>query len=271
VPLLSAIQRVNVVFDKNRQMEGYIMMKEAKSSVGKHACINKNDDSDSIDDFERQVALKILGCVKLVAGKCGRTKVASILIGSPTHFALEHGYNESEYFGALDMFSKSEVLHIIDGLIEDGYLNQHFANDKPYPLLTLTERGDQALVESEKIKVRLPWDLAPKPIAKPENKDAYEALREMRRIQAAIERVEPYKIMTNRAILDLAQKLPRSYDELNSICGLGHAKISKYGALILQTLACWSGKDFVEFIDPSSANNNSSSGLPPNLTSQGFP
>jgi ATP-dependent DNA helicase RecQ len=200
--------------------------------------------------FEQRVALKILGCVKMVERKCGRLKLASILIGSPVHFAIEHGYNESIYFGALDMFTKKNVLQMIDGLIEDNYIAPIYVDDKPYPVLSLTDEGEAVLKDSKQVKFRLPWDTGSKPVRSPRNKRAYEALREMRRIQATIENVRAYKIMTNRAILDLAEKLPKSFDELRGIHGLGKAKISRYGALILQTLSTWSGID-IETILPS--------------------
>lgn len=199
------------------------------------------------NSFELQVALKILGCVKLVDGNVGRTKVAGILTGCVQHYVFKYKYNETEYFGALARFTKHEVLQMIDQLIETGYIEQQFIAEKPYLGLKLTRKGEaivemdgegqqEAVVAELLEEFKLPWSLESKPVSAPRNREIYDALREMRKVQAAIERVQEYKVITNRTILELAEKQPQSYDELYQIHGLGDAKITKYGALILQVL-----------------------------------
>jgi len=45
--------------------------------------------------------------------------------------------------------------------------------------------------------------------------------------------IPAYRVLTDRTLFDIVDKMPTSLEELNSIHGLGYAKISKYGEDIL--------------------------------------
>jgi len=70
---------------------------------------------------------------------------------------------------------------------------------------------------------------------KSNNKDA-EAIASLKEWRLELSRkykIPAYRILTDRTIFDIVDKMPASIGELNSIHGLGMAKISKYGEDIL--------------------------------------
>src|SRR5690606_34920939 len=72
----------------------------------------------------------------------GRVKLEQILKGSKANDILQFGYTHNTYYGRLDILSKTDILAIIDELVELGYLK---VIGRKYPVLRLTPKGDGAL------------------------------------------------------------------------------------------------------------------------------
>jgi superfamily II DNA helicase RecQ len=64
----------------------------------------------------------------------------------------------------------------------------------------------------------------------------YESLRQWRNALARVEGVRPFRILSNRTLRNIAESCPSTDAELLDVHGIGPAKLSQYGAEILQTL-----------------------------------
>jgi ATP-dependent DNA helicase RecQ len=68
------------------------------------------------------------------------------------------------------------------------------------------------------------------------NAIVFEALRGWRRDMAKEHGVPAYTIFHDSTLLELADRLPRSLDELRDITGIGAAKLERYGIALLEVM-----------------------------------
>lgn len=64
----------------------------------------------------------------------------------------------------------------------------------------------------------------------------YELLRKLRNNLAKNANVEPFMVLQNKVLQGIADKQPKTIEELSGIKGLGEKKLAKYGNLILETI-----------------------------------
>jgi ATP-dependent DNA helicase RecQ len=74
----------------------------------------------------------VLAAVDETAGRAGRTRLAQILTGSTGASLRDAGHDRLATYGALSHLRQSEVLAVIDGLLERGTLE---STGGPYPLV----------------------------------------------------------------------------------------------------------------------------------------
>jgi ATP-dependent DNA helicase RecQ len=65
----------------------------------------------------------------------------------------------------------------------------------------------------------------------------YGQLWRMRRRLAEQEKIPPFRILTNKLILDLCEKRPLSFLALAAVPGIGITRLKKYGPALLSTMA----------------------------------
>jgi ATP-dependent DNA helicase RecQ len=80
----------------------------------------------------RDPAAAVLAAVDETAGRAGRTRLAQILTGSTGASLRDAGHDRLATYGALSHLRQSEVLAVIDGLLERGTLE---STGGPYPLV----------------------------------------------------------------------------------------------------------------------------------------
>ena len=68
----------------------------------------------------------------------------------------------------------------------------------------------------------------------PVDPELFDALKEMRRRHARARGVPPYVVFHDRTLEAIASLRPASEDELLGISGIGPAKVSRYGAEVLE-------------------------------------
>ncbi|UCH87909.1 MAG: HRDC domain-containing protein [Thermoplasmata archaeon] len=183
--------------------------------------------------FEEEIALKILECIQSLKIPIGRTKLAGILVGSLANYIFDRGYNTSPYFGTLNVFSRQQVVDMIDSLIIEGCIS--FGGDE-YPLLVITGLGKAVLEGAKKVSVTLPWELEGKPVPPPSDKNLFKKLRYWRRDQAKKEELPAFCIIHNKTLFELSEKKPNELDELYDVFGLSTVKVEKYGDMILNVI-----------------------------------
>ena len=77
----------------------------------------------------------------------------------------------------------------------------------------------------------------PRALVSDEDAPLLAALKARRRALAEAARVPAYVIFTDRTLVEMAERRPLTLDEMAGITGVGAAKLERYGALFLETIA----------------------------------
>lgn len=78
------------------------------------------------------------------------------------------------------------------------------------------------------------------------NHNLFELLRQRRNEIAKANNVEPFMILHNKVLKEIAEKKPANFEELASIKGMGGKRITKYGEFILQVVNSFSANEIHE-------------------------
>ena len=62
----------------------------------------------------------------------------------------------------------------------------------------------------------------------------FAALRAWRRERASEQHVPPYVIFHDATLADIARRRPKNSDDLKDVSGVGHSKLQRYGAAVLE-------------------------------------
>ena len=181
---------------------------------------------------------KILSTVARLDGQYGRARISEVLKGSNTKGIQQAHLETHRCYGLLSDWPLTAIVQAIDALLEDGCLTQ---TPGEYPMLTMTERGRDAVWRKVEPQVRLktprrrPQATSTKPGA-PGEDDLVQKLKKWRTRRAIITKMKPYQVLTNRTIDALAEERPATLEDLAQVPGIGPAKLSRYGEELLKLM-----------------------------------
>ena len=192
------------------------------------------------------IAQKILSCVVRADQRYGAAHITDVLRGADTARIRQTGHDRLTTFGLLKDLSRSDVRMFIDQLVSAGHLG---VAPGPYPTLHLTQSGLAVMKGEQGVE----FFRAPKPKSSGKKRrnaleelqeeghsvDAglFEALRQMRRAEAAERGVPPYILFNDRTLAALAAHKPTDRASLLAIKGIGEKKAADLGPLVLRTIA----------------------------------
>jgi ATP-dependent DNA helicase RecQ len=187
------------------------------------------------------VAKKILSCVARVKQTWGSGHVTDVLTGRATEKVAAAGHAGLSTFGLLKDEPAAAVRGYIEQLVGGGFL---LRDGDPYPVLRLTGagtallRGDGACTLYR--EVRPPSSKkrgAPRAgFADAADSELFDALRAVRLRLARDRGVPPYVIFHDTTLHDMAQRRPRTLDELHQIYGVGAKKAADFGQTFLDAI-----------------------------------
>jgi ATP-dependent DNA helicase RecQ len=182
-----------------------------------------------------RIAFAVLELVNNLDFRVGRTSLANILIGSKSKRIINQNLQESPYYGILKRYTAREVVGIIDQLIAKGFLLKRHDNSSNYPrpLLYLTERAANALEERPAIELQLPVKNR-REVSEPDNPGVLDELKKWRRDIAAERNIPAYCVFHDSTLVGIANRLPKTEEELEEIKGIGRRKIEDYGKAVLR-------------------------------------
>ena len=182
-----------------------------------------------------RIAVAVLELVNNLDFRVGRTSLANILIGSKSKRIINQNLQESPYYGILKRYTAREVVGIIDQLIAKGFLLKRHDNSSNYPrpLLYLTERAANALEERPSIELQLPVKNRQE-VSEPKNPEVLDELKKWRRDIAAERNIPAYCVFHDSTLIGIANRLPKTEEELEEIKGIGRKKIEDYGKAVLR-------------------------------------
>ncbi|MCC5849090.1 MAG: RecQ family ATP-dependent DNA helicase [Verrucomicrobia bacterium] len=175
---------------------------------------------------------KILSTVARLEGQYGRSRIAEVLKGSDTKGIHQSQLQHHRCYGLLKDWTLADITRTLDELLGDGCLAQL---PGPYPVLTLTDRGRDAVWRKVEPAISMP--APPGRASSPaiaSDPSLLKALKSWRMRRAREGRMKPFQVMHNRTLEAIAAAKPDSHAALERIPGIGPAKISRYGDELLE-------------------------------------
>ncbi|MGI9239495.1 MAG: RecQ family ATP-dependent DNA helicase [Verrucomicrobiales bacterium] len=195
------------------------------------------------DHEERVIVQKALSGVARMSrrqagawrGRFGRMKIVNMLVGGRSKDILNARLDELTTYGLLKSEGSAYVQTLLRELQGAGLLQTESGE---FPLLTLTERGDQAM--RGKLEFQINWPKRngaaraverdePDLVALDFDEVLYEKLRELRAKMAAEGgNVPAYVIFSNKTLEFLTRLKPRSIEAGQRIQGIGEKRAERY-------------------------------------------
>ena len=210
----------------------------------------------------------VLSGVTRMHGRFGKNMVAQMLCGSRNKKLQQWKLHQLSTYGLLSGLRQTEVVNIMDALIETGLLQQKEVDERR-PTLHMTEEGRRVMRSETPLPagLQLPLPLA-KRLAKatgkieaadvqteagqsgagtsdgndigtenPQMLEMAEKLKRWRRKNSAALGIPAYRVLTNATIDRIAESCPTSREDLESISGVGPATMEQFGDDILALVA----------------------------------
>ena len=185
------------------------------------------------------VARKVLSCVARVRQTWGIGHVTDVLTGKLTDKITSSGHANLSTFGLLQHESQSAVRGYIEQLVGLGLLARDGA---PYPVLRLTAAGARLMRDGGSCELFREVE----PVRKRSrsratlvgelDQELFDALRDVRLRLARERHVPPYVILHDTTLKELAQRRPKTMDDLHDIYGIGAKKAADFGDLFLDVI-----------------------------------
>lgn len=189
--------------------------------------------------------LKALNLIRELGEKFGSGYIIDVLWGS-TSTRIQSEHKALKSYASGNAISKSQWQIILGGMVGHDYLAKTKGS---YPVLKLTEKGQQALQSHGPIVITRPRldneilmfqsSSSPSPLLLQE-------LKSVRRTLASAEGVPAFVVLSDASLEELATYLPLTLNDLVNIAGFGEIKIRKYGNAFLEALVKFSMDHNVE-------------------------
>ena len=209
----------------------------------------------------------VLSGVTRMHGRFGKNMVAQMLCGSRNKKLQQWKLHQLSTYGLLSGLRQTEVVNIMDALIETGLLQQKEVDERR-PTLHMTEDGRRVMRSETPLPagLQLPLPLI-KRLAKatgkieaadvqtdsrqsgsintkgnevgsenPQILEMAERLKRWRRKNSAALGIPAYRVLTNATIDRIAESCPTSREDLELISGVGPATMEQFGDDIIAVI-----------------------------------
>ena len=204
-------------------------------------CTGEFTDADITDAAQR-----IISCIFRLSQRrlrFGINMICAILKGGRDRRILEMNLNTLSTYGIMSDYKRKELKVIIDSLTRDGYIAR---SDDEYRLLSITEKGHNAVTGREKITMRMRADKHTEKPAAPKKRTTasqdydsrlFERLRKLRAELARDIGVPAYIVFSNASLEDMAKRKPVTEQEFLQVNGVGDMKLDMYGQQFIGAIA----------------------------------
>jgi ATP-dependent DNA helicase RecQ len=189
----------------------------------------------------RVEAQKAMSAILRTSGRFFFGHLANILAGKGTEAVHRHGHDGLKTFGAGKDRTPAEWRGVLRQLQSGGLIER---DGEDCDRLILTEegrrvlRGDIPFALREDVVSRKAHRRRAADTAAPSDADAelLAALKALRAAIAAAQKAPAYVIFPDRTLIQMAERRPRSLDELAGVHGVGAVKLEKYGQAFLAVI-----------------------------------
>lgn len=174
---------------------------------------------------------KILSCIYRLEQRYGMTTVLDCLKGSNNKNAREKNLKDISTFGIMKENSPAYIKDLIGVLVADGYIK---VTGAPYPVLKLTEKSKEVLLDGKVVLVNIKEEeKKPREIEKNFDTDLFNHLKAVRLDMARKRNIPPFIIFSDASLKEMAQKKPKTEEEMLEVKGVGDKKLIQYGDIFL--------------------------------------
>ena len=188
-------------------------------------------------------AKAILAAIQRTGERYGGAHIIDILQGTETEKVVASGHNKGPAFGIGAARKKDEWQSLIRQLVASGYLTLDISR---YGGLSILDKG-HALLRGEGLfryrpaptrratgrKARHDEDAA---ATTPEQSSLLASLKTLRLAIAKERQVPAYLIFSDRSLLDMAKRCPRTVDEFAEVNGVGALKLKDFAERFLRAI-----------------------------------
>lgn len=209
-------------------------------------CGNCHREYKEIDMTEE--AKFVVNCVFETKGRYGQSIVVGTLLGANRARLKELGTVNYKTYGALREKTEAEIKNLISQMVLEGYLIQ---TEEQYSVLKL---GDISPLKNNdtKVIIRTYEEKEPSKKSKKVRRstdsltsagyDLFDELRSLRLEIAREESMPPYIIFSDKTLIDMCVKAPKTKEEMLNVSGVGNAKFEKYGGHFLGAIQVFMDK-----------------------------
>lgn len=186
---------------------------------------------------EAQAALR---CVEQAGERFGRSVIVDLLRGAETERIRQFRLDRLLNYGALRHISRDQVSRLLDRLEEMGALRVETLETPTgqFPILHLGDAADAILAGDEQV------NLLSRPQKKQRKKaedmplsidrDLFARLTALRKRIAVSRGVPPYVVFPDSVLRLMADRKPRTMEDMAGISGIGVVKLREFGAIFLK-------------------------------------
>jgi len=189
-------------------------------------------------------AIKFLQCVSETDERFGALHVINVLRGSEAERILSYNHHHCKTFGAGRDWSIKQWQHLIQQMLSQNLLNK---NDD-YGVLSLSQGSYELLSGKRPFQGYLlqehattAGDREGRPYGKPKqneayDKDLFERLRSKRKELADSNGVPPYIIFSDKSLIDMCHRKPRTKADFSEVFGVGEQKLERFSSVFLRVI-----------------------------------
>ena len=172
----------------------------------------------------------------------GMGHLIDILLGKKTAKITQRGHHNLQTFGAGTEYSKAAWQAIFRQMMGRDLVRPDMER---FGALRMQENAREILRGEASIELRkdsIEKATAAGPAHRPaalvpeENEALFSALRALRTKISTEAKVPPYVVFADKALAEMAQKMPANLDDFSRISGVGRMKLERYGSLFLEVI-----------------------------------
>lgn len=198
-------------------------------------CGNCSNCTQPHTDFEARditvEAQKILSCIKRMGEKQTKWVIIDVLRGAENNRVELCGGNKQSTFGIMKDSSSREIEIMIDSLIGDKYISEESDGTLGWGINArgVIYSGMRVTMKTHKTDDIHKQIADEKKIGKNANPELLQRLKELRKKVAAMNGVPAFVIFSDATLRDMAEKMPTSEAQFQTIYGVGRVKTEKFG------------------------------------------
>jgi ATP-dependent DNA helicase RecQ len=183
-------------------------------------------------------AIKFIQCVSETEERFGALHIINVLRGSEAEKILNYNHHHCKTFGAGREWSIKQWQNLAQQLLSQNLLHK---NDD-YGVLSLSQSSYELLGGKRPFQGYLPQeDILPDKTIRTRQNEAYdttlfEKLRSKRKELADKAGVPPYIIFSDKSLIDMCHRRPKTKAEFSEVFGVGEQKLEKFSTVFIRVI-----------------------------------